>query len=94
MMVNVTRKAAALLKAAKAAEGAVADAGIRIRQGMVANEAKSVIAFAITEDPASGDEEFEQGGLRFFVEESLVEQLNGRTLDVIDTSQSFELVWR
>jgi Fe-S cluster assembly iron-binding protein IscA len=93
-MVNVTNKAAAVLKAAKAAQGAAADAGIRIRQKMIANEARTVVGFALTAVPASGDEEFEQDGLRFFIEESLVEPLNGRTLDVIETNQYLELFWR
>ena len=93
-MVNVTNKAAAVLKAAKAAQGAAADAGIRIRQKMIANEARSVVGFELTAVPASGDEEFEQDGLRFFIEESLVVPLNGRTLDVIEHNQYLELFWR
>lgn len=66
-MVNVTSKAAAVLKAAAAAEGVAADAGIRIRKQLIADEAKTVVGFAITDVPASGDEEFEQEGLRFLL---------------------------
>jgi Fe-S cluster assembly iron-binding protein IscA len=94
MMINITRKAADVLKAATAAEGAAAGAGISIRRSVVANEAKSVVAFAITDNPASGDQEFELEGLRFFVEDSLVEPLDGRTLDASDSGQRLELFWR
>jgi Fe-S cluster assembly iron-binding protein IscA len=93
-MVNVTNKAAAVLKAAKAAQGAAADAGIRIRKKMIADEPRTVVGFAITAVPDAGDEEFEQDELRFFIEDSLVEPLNGRTLDVIEHNQYLELFWR
>ena len=46
-MLTVTERAAALLKAAKAAEGAPDDAGIRIRRGVTADESKISVGFAI-----------------------------------------------
>ena len=50
-MLTVTKKAAALLKAAKAAEGAADDAGFRIRRGVMANESKISVGFAISNSP-------------------------------------------
>jgi Fe-S cluster assembly iron-binding protein IscA len=93
-MLTVTKKATAVLKAAIAAQGAD-DAGIRIRRGAMSNESgRLAIGFAISDDPAPDDEEFEQDGLRIFVEDSLVEPLDGRTLDVRDADEGPEFVWR
>jgi Fe-S cluster assembly iron-binding protein IscA len=93
-MLMVTKRAAALLKAAKAAEGAADDAGIRIRRGVTANESKVSVGFAISDEPDPDDEEFEQDGLRIFIEDVLVEPLDGRTLDVREAAEGTELVFR
>ena len=96
-MLTVTKKAAALLKAAKAAEGATGGAGIRLRRGAIANDSGNLtVGFTISDEPAPEDEEFEQEGLRIFVEEALVEPLDGRTLDVQDANEDegLELVFR
>jgi Fe-S cluster assembly iron-binding protein IscA len=94
-MVTVTKKAAAVLKAAKAAQGATEDAGIRILKGTLPGEPGTLaVGFKITDDPRPDDEEFEQQGLRIFVEDALVEPLDGRTLDVRDANEGPELVWR
>jgi iron-sulfur cluster assembly protein len=94
-MLTVTKKAATLLKAAKAAEGAADNAGFRIQKN--AEDAASerlLIGLAITERPEPDDEEFEQQGLRIFVQEELIEVLDDRTLDVRDGYQGPELIWR
>jgi Fe-S cluster assembly iron-binding protein IscA len=96
-MLTVTKKAAALLKAAKAAQGAADDAGIRIRRGPTPAESDQngiAVGLAITATPDPNDQEFEQEGLRIFVEDTLVEPLDGRTLDVRDANDGLELVWR
>jgi Fe-S cluster assembly iron-binding protein IscA len=94
-MLAVTKRAAALLKAVKAKEGVADDAGIRIRRGAMPTEpGKVVVGFAISDDPDPDDEEFEQEGLRIFVESALVEPLDGRTLDVRDANEGPELVFR
>jgi Fe-S cluster assembly iron-binding protein IscA len=94
-MLTVTKKAAVLLKAEKAAEGAADDAGIRIRRGVMPNDSSEIgIGFAITDEPDPEDEEFEQEGLRIFVEDALVESLDGRTLDVRETDEGPEFVFR
>jgi Fe-S cluster assembly iron-binding protein IscA len=93
-MIIVTKRAAALLKAVKAADGATNEAGIRIRRGLAANESGISVGFEITEEPNSDDRQFEQQGVRFFVEDALVEPLDGRTLDVLAADQGLELVWR
>jgi Fe-S cluster assembly iron-binding protein IscA len=94
-MLTVSKSAAALLKAAKAAEGAEDDAGIRIRRGAMPNEpGKLTVGFHISDEPDPGDEEFEQEGLRIFVEDALIEPLDGRTLDVRDASEGPELIFR
>ena len=94
-MLTVTKKAAALLKAAKAAEGAAGDAGIRLRMGSISDDSgKVAIGHAICDDPNPNDEEFEQEGLRIFLEEELIEPLDGRTLDVVDVDEGLKLVFR
>ena len=93
-MLKVTKEAAALLKAAKAAEGAANDAGIRILKGSKTNEPGISIGIAISDDPSPGDKEFEQEGLRIFVEDALVEPLDDRTLDVREAGAGTELVFR
>jgi Fe-S cluster assembly iron-binding protein IscA len=55
---------------------------------------KLAVGFAITDDPDPDDEEFEQQGLRIFVEDTLIEPLDGRILDVRDLNEGPELVWR
>jgi iron-sulfur cluster assembly protein len=93
-MLTVTKRAAALLKAAKAAEGAADDAGIRILRGVMPNESGIAVGLAISDDPDPDDEEFEQEGLRIFVEDALVEPLDGRTLDVREADEGPEFVFR
>jgi len=94
-MLTVTKEAAEILKAVKAAENAPGYAGIRIRRGVVSSQpGEVVVGFAISEDPHLADEEFEQDGLRIFVEEALIEPLDGRTLDVREASEGPELVFR
>jgi Fe-S cluster assembly iron-binding protein IscA len=93
-MLTVTKKAAAVLKAEIAAKGAADDAGIRILRGVMPNESGIAVAFAISDDPDPDDEEFEQEGLRIFVEDALVEPLDGRTLDVREADEGPEFVFR
>ncbi len=94
-MLTVTKKAAAVLKAAKAAEGATNEAGIRIRKDAIVDDSGMLaVGIVITDEPEPEDEEFEQQGLRIFVEDALVEPLDGRTLDVRDANEGVELIWR
>jgi Fe-S cluster assembly iron-binding protein IscA len=96
-MLNVTKKAAALLVAAKKAEGGSASAGIRIRHGTTSEQSGSgtvAIGFTVSDEPQPDDEQFEQNGLRFFVEEALIEPLDGRILDVGDGGDGPQLVFR
>jgi Fe-S cluster assembly iron-binding protein IscA len=94
-MVTVTKKAAAVLKSVKAANGAPPDAGIRILKGTLPGQPEVLaVGFAITDDPHPDDEEFEEQGLRIFVEDALIEPLDGRTLDARDADEGPELVWR
>jgi Fe-S cluster assembly iron-binding protein IscA len=94
-MLMVTRKAAAVLKAARSEAGAAGDSGIRIRRGTMPEQPGAVaIGFSIAEAPNPEDEQFEQQGLRFFVEDTLIEPLEGRTLDVREASEGPELIFR
>jgi hypothetical protein len=52
------------------------------------------VGFAISEDPAPDDEQLEQDGIRIFVEDALVEPLDGRTLDAQDGEDGPELIFR
>jgi iron-sulfur cluster assembly protein len=94
-MLNVTNKAVELLKAVKMAQGASADAGIRIRQGDAGQDHGAMaVGLAIATEPVPSDEAFEQDGLRIFIEETLIEPLDGRTLDVREAGEGPELVLR
>jgi Fe-S cluster assembly iron-binding protein IscA len=94
-MLNVTPKATALLKAAKKAEGASPDAGIRIVRGNTDPGDRSLaVGFAITDEAEPGDEMIEQNGLRIFVEDALTGPLDGRTLDVSAADQTPQLIFR
>ena len=94
-MLTITRNAVTVLKAAKAANGTEDNAGIRIRRAVGSdNSGMLAIGLAISESPYPGDEEFEQDGLRIFVEEALIDPLDGRTLDVREASEGTELVLR
>jgi Fe-S cluster assembly iron-binding protein IscA len=93
-MLEVTEKAAALLKAAKSAQGASSDAGIRIQRASVPERNDAIaIGFAVSDEPQAGDNAVEQHGL-LFIEPALVAALDGRTLDVSEGEQSPELVFR
>jgi Fe-S cluster assembly iron-binding protein IscA len=94
-MLKVTSKAATVLKAAKRARGASAEAGIRIVRGPGGSgNTAPAIGFTISEAPGPNDEEIDQDGLSIFVESALVEPLDGRTLDVRDEEGQPELVFR
>jgi Fe-S cluster assembly iron-binding protein IscA len=96
-MLTVTDKAAAVLKAAKTTQGAPPEAGVRIVQGMISDDSGKpalAVGFAISDDPAPEDEELEQNGLRIFVQDTLVEPLDGRTLDVRESEEGPELIFR
>jgi Fe-S cluster assembly iron-binding protein IscA len=95
IMLTVTKKAAAFLKVAKAAEGATRGAGIRLRRDAILDQSgKPSVGFTFSDEPDPDDWEFEQEGLRIFVEGALVEPLDGRTLDVRDANDGLQLVFR
>jgi Fe-S cluster assembly iron-binding protein IscA len=96
-MLTITEKAVVYFKDTKTAESAAPDAGIRIgilREGVSNGSEKPVIGFTIIDRPEADDEEFEQDGLRFFVEDILVEPLDGHILDVRYADDEPELVLR
>jgi Fe-S cluster assembly iron-binding protein IscA len=94
-MLIVTRDAVTVFNAAKASLGAPTEAGVRIIASPSANHSsKSVLnlGFAIDDDPAFDDEEFEQDGLRFFLKPDLADTLDGHVLDVEETSEGPSMV--
>jgi Fe-S cluster assembly iron-binding protein IscA len=92
-MLTVTKKAAAFLKVAKA--GATRRAGIRLRRDAIPDESgHPSVGFTFSDEPDPDDWEFEQQGLRIFVEGVLVQPLDGRTLDVRDANEGLQLVFR
>ena len=58
------------------------------------NKSGIAVGLAISDDPDPDDEEFEQEGLRIFVEDVLVEPLDGRILDVREADEGPEFVFR
>ena len=84
-MVTVTDRAASVLKAAKNRARSTARSWSPHRAGAMPDDSGKptlAIGFAISDDPAPADEELEQNGLRIFVQDTLVEPLDGRTLNV------------
>jgi hypothetical protein len=97
-MLIVTSDAVTVFKATKASLEAQLEAGIRILVSHApANHSSNGngvrnLGFAIDDDPALDDEEFEQDGLRFFLEPDLADTLDGHILDVEDTPDGPSLV--
>jgi hypothetical protein len=76
-------------------EGATRSAGIRLRRDALPDKSgKPRVGFTISEEPDPDDWEFEQEGLRIFVEDKPVQPLDGRTLDVRDANEGLQLVFR
>jgi Fe-S cluster assembly iron-binding protein IscA len=87
-MLIVTSDAITVFKAAKASLGAPLEAGIRIIASPPINHSSNgvlTLGFAIDDDPSLDDEEFEQEGLRFFLEPDLADTLDGHVLDIEQT---------
>jgi Fe-S cluster assembly iron-binding protein IscA len=94
-MLTISDKAVSVLKAAKLTEGAPADAGVRIQRAEVADDHGMIaVSLAIRNGPVSSDKSFEQDGQRIFIEDALVEPLDGRMLDVREDSDGTALVLR
>jgi Fe-S cluster assembly iron-binding protein IscA len=93
-MLTVTDEAIVFLKTAKLAEGAPPDAGIRICRGKSSHSGAVAVGIAISEEPIPGDGLLERDGLRIFVEDALIEPLDGRFLDVRVADKGPELVLR
>ncbi len=94
-MLKVTDQAAEILKRARDGAGASPEAGLRIRRADSSQGKENEIALALTfrDEPEAEDHTFEQGGLRVFVEDSLVEPLSERTLDIRETDEGAELIF-
>jgi Fe-S cluster assembly iron-binding protein IscA len=95
-MFTVTDEAASVLKAVKK-EKRAPRAGIRVHldsKPMDSSDPLTQIGFDVSDGPNWGDAEFKQKGLRIFVEETLVEPLEDRTLDVEEADDGMKLVFR
>jgi Fe-S cluster assembly iron-binding protein IscA len=93
-MLTVTKSAVELLKAAKTAKGIEDNSGIRIRRGAMPDDSGKIgIGLPISDGPVPGDDELEQEGLRIFVEDALIDPLDGRTLDVRDSDEGPEFIF-
>jgi Fe-S cluster assembly iron-binding protein IscA len=90
-MLTLTKQAAALLKIARAEEGVGSAAGVRI---VMPSESGIPLGFSFSDESDLGDEEFEQQGMRIFVQNALVESLDGLTLDVHYDKVGPELILR
>ncbi len=94
-MLTVTKRAAEILKATKAANGAEDHTGIRIRRGAMPNDQGQVaIGLQMSDEPDPDDDVLEQEGLRIFIEDALIEPLDGRTLDVRDSDEGPQFIFR
>jgi Fe-S cluster assembly iron-binding protein IscA len=93
-MLIITKKAAALLKLAKATDGVGSDTGIRIGRGPMPIESGIPVGFSFSDERGPDDEEFEHDGLRIFVEDAFVKSLDGLILDVHYDNNGPELILR
>jgi hypothetical protein len=64
------------------------------RDALPDESGKPSVGFTISEQPDPDDWEYEQEGLRIFVEDELVQPLDGRILDVRDANDGLQLVFR
>jgi Fe-S cluster assembly iron-binding protein IscA len=93
-MLRLTSEAAAVLMVTTVLEGAPPNSGVRIERVYLPGVRDITIAFRVAEGPQPDDEAFEQDGLLVFVDSALVELLDGRTLDLHETNEGAELVFR
>ena len=96
-MLKITSEAASALKVAKTTTGAPENAGIRIwrAENPPDRTGRTVaVALAFAEEPEPGDEEFEENGLRIFLEDALLQPLDGRILDVSEANEGAGFVFR
>jgi len=94
-MLTVSNKAVSFLKATKLTMGAPPDVGVRIQRETIDEDRGALgLSLALRENPAPSDQSFEQDGLRIFVEDSLMEPLDGRTLDIREDDDGAAIVLR
>ena len=91
-MLQVTARAATLLKEARSQRGVPESFGLRIAQPV--SDSQSPVHLEFTEGPAAGDEVSEANGLRLFVAAEIAEPLTEQAIDTQETPSGANLVIR
>ena len=91
-MLQVTDRAAAVLKEARSLQGVPGNFGLRVKPPE--SDSKSGIQLEFTEGPATGDEVGETNGLRLFVAREIAEPLAEQAIDTQDSTSGSNLVLR
>jgi Fe-S cluster assembly iron-binding protein IscA len=91
-MLQVTERAASVLKEARSRQGVPENFGLRIKPPV--SDTKSGIQLEFTEAPATDDEVGETNGLRLFVAPEIAEPLAEQVIDADDSPSGSNLVLR
>jgi len=91
-MLQVTARAATLLKQERSQRGVPDNFGLRIAQSD--GDSRSPVHLEFTERPAPGDEVSEMNGLRLFVASEIAEPLTEQAIDTKEDDHGANLVIR
>ena len=91
-MLQVTARAATILKEARSQRGVPETFGLRVAQPT--SNSQSSVHLEFTEQPAPGDQVSEANGLRLFVAAEIAEPLTEQAIDAQGAEPGFDLVLR
>ncbi|HEY3669977.1 MAG TPA: hypothetical protein VGN51_03505 [Acidimicrobiia bacterium] len=91
-MLQVTARAATILKEARSRRGVPETFGLRVAQST--SNSQSPVHLEFTEEPAPGDQVGEANGLRLFVAPEIAEPLTEQAIDAHGTEAGSDLVFR
>jgi len=91
-MLQLTVRAATLLKQERSQRGVPESFGLRIAQSE--SDSRSPVHLEFTEAPAPGDEVSETNGLRLFVAAEIAEPLTEQAIDTKESDEGANLVIR
>lgn len=91
-MLQVTTRAATLLKEARSQQGLPEDFGLRVQPPR--SDARGGIRLEFTAEPGAGDQVVETDGLRIFVSPDVAAPLAEQAIDTQDTPSGSDLVLR
>ena len=93
-MLQVTARAATILKEARSQRGVPETFGLRVAQPTPSSNSQSPVHLEFSEEPAPGDQVSEANGLRLFVAAEIAEPLSEQAIDAQGAEPGSDLVIR